>query len=94
MRTIAIESNQNVLDACLQVYGTLEAMFDLALENNVSITDELEAGQILQHRQNNNIVANYYAGRNHRPATVWVNDHQFILEGIDYWGIEIDFVVQ
>lgn len=94
MRPIAVETNQNILDVCLQVYGTLDALFDLALENNMGITDDIQAGQTMQYTQNSNPIAAYYAGRNHRPATQHNDDHLHILEGIDYWAIEIDFVVQ
>lgn len=53
MKTITIHSGQNILDICLQEYGSVEALMQLARDNNMSIDAELQAGQELLIDENN-----------------------------------------
>jgi len=40
-----LQANQCVIDACLQLEGTEEALFELADRNGAGITEVLEAGR-------------------------------------------------
>ena len=42
-----VSDGQSLLDVCLQELGTIDAAFDLAAANGLTITDELTAGQVL-----------------------------------------------
>ena len=90
-------SNQSVFDLAVQTSGSAESAFAFALRNGLSVTDTLTPGQQLTTVDIMNIdIANYYNARNLKPATDYtVSEPQPEpgLEGIDYWAIEIDFVV-
>jgi len=91
-----ILAGQSLLDAAVQHCGTAEAAFDLAFENDKSITDERFVGEeLLETGIINRDNFDYYARRNLQPAT-GLTDLQFsgVLDGgIDFMGIEIDFIV-
>ena len=42
---ITVTSRQSVLDIALQHCGSLEAAFDIAQSNGISLTDDLTTGQ-------------------------------------------------
>ena len=68
---IRVLNNQSLLDIALQVSGSAEATYDVALENGISITDDLMPGQVLKFTgvPVNKKVVNYYAVNNIKPAT-------------------------
>lgn len=92
--------NQSLLDLAIQHTGTAENAFDLALQNNRSITDDLEAGESIELTaygiQQNKDILSYYQSKNIQPATginyqsSTINDKP---QGIDYWAIQMDFIV-
>ena len=95
---ITVTSQQSTLDLALQHCGSLEAAFDLALLNNVSITDDLLDGQKLDiPAALSKDVTKYYAVHDIRPATAITTEaiNEIICsgEGVEFWAIEYDFVV-
>jgi hypothetical protein len=68
---ITAQNNQSLFDIALIVSGSAEAAFDIALENDISITDDLRPGHILQFTGTpaNKRVVDYYAVNHIRPAT-------------------------
>jgi hypothetical protein len=90
METRALDS-QSLFDISVQECGTAEGVFGLAVENGLSITDALEAGQeiectdVLQRE-----IHDYYRARNLKPATDIQENSE---EGIEFWKIERDFIV-
>ncbi|MDR3227757.1 MAG: LysM domain-containing protein [Prevotellaceae bacterium] len=90
-----VQNRQTLLDIAVQEMGSAEAVFELAAANNLSITDALENGQILQIPQsaNNYVqrqVVKYYNVNKINPATAIENATP---EGIEFWAIEYDFVI-
>lgn len=91
--------HQSLLDLAVQHTGTAENAFDLALANNRSITDDLEAGDWLiansQELKANKDILSYYQAKKLQPATAISGDYSTdnSLQGIDYWAIQMDFVV-
>jgi hypothetical protein len=84
--------NQSLLDIAVQMAGSVEAIFDLAVANDLSVTDNPETGrELIEALPVNRDITAYYASRNIRPATavVWTDEG----EGIEFWAVEIDFVV-
>jgi hypothetical protein len=73
--TIKALQNQSLLDIAIQEFGSAEAAFDIALLNDLSITDELTAGQVLEipffekMEFANRPIADYYKNRGLKPAT-------------------------
>lgn len=91
--------NQSLLDLAIQHTGTAENAFDLALVNNKSITGDLEAGESIELtaygiRQNKDILS-YYQAKKLQPATAISGDYsaESTMQGIDYWAIQMDFIV-
>lgn len=64
--------NQSLLDFAIQRTGTLESLFQLAIENGISITDELETGRFLlipdNVKKDVDVLA-YYNEKGIQPAT-------------------------
>lgn len=90
--------HQSLLDLAIQYTGSVENAFDLALQNNRSLTDDLEAGESIQliayGIQQNKDILNYYTAKNIQPATaVIILPEEERLEGIGYWAISVDFKV-
>ena len=84
---------QSLLDIAIQCCGSAEAAYDIALLNNISITDDLAAGRELTIPASVNAsVVTYYTQKGIRPATS-LTDTDTVFGGIDYMGIEIDFIV-
>jgi len=90
---ITVLQGQNLLDIAVQHTGSTEAVFLLAMENGLGITDELTPGMVLNPVPvQNRRVRNYFANNNLKPATAITAD-DMIEEGIEFWYVEYDFVV-
>lgn len=92
-RTITTRANQSVLDIALQAAGTIEAAFDIAEQNNLSITDLLQPRTeivVTPSTVNEDNLA-YYDKYKIMPASV---DASRVYVGIGYWKIADDFKVQ
>lgn len=91
-------AKQNLLDLALQECGDVRAVFDIALANNISVTDVLFAGMELtipESEFTQTQIRNYYLGKGRRVATEYTSEQIApIPEGIGYWMINIDFIVQ
>lgn len=90
---------QSLLDLAIQHTGSVENAFALALANNKSLTDDLEAGENIELTaygiQQNKDILNYYTAKKLQPATGF-SSQQFSNDkpqGVDYWAIQMDFVV-
>lgn len=69
---VTVLSGQSLVDIAIQVYGSAEGVFLLALENGLSVTDELEPGQTLIYSSDNVIradVVQYLRAKRVTPAT-------------------------
>ncbi|MDY3547365.1 hypothetical protein PG291_01955 [Riemerella anatipestifer] len=87
--------NQTLLDVCLQHTGTIECVFELAMANDLSITDDVQAGAVLQLPEDikkDRDIFNYYAAKGIQPATA-ITEVVEKCEGIGCWAIGIDFKV-
>jgi hypothetical protein len=82
---------QSLFDLCVQYSGSVEAAFDLAKANDVSVTgysngiNPIVAIDNVKDRR----VADYFRVHRLFPATGDV----FIDEGIEFWAVEYDFAV-
>lgn len=98
MRTTA-RNNQSLPDIALQECGTIEAAFDIARHNGLSLTDELIAGQTLDIACTTactESVVGELAADGVKPATAPSSGEVEAAPygGIGYMGIETDFVVK
>ena len=94
---IAAQPNQNIYDLAIQQYGSIEGVFLLVKNNNISLSTKVEVGFNLDATGEPVVKLVYKWFRSKaNPATgsEIIVDAQPVLEGIDYWAIEIDFIVQ
>ncbi|MDY3363316.1 hypothetical protein JSO61_009545 [Riemerella anatipestifer] len=92
---IIVLHNQSLLDACLQHTGSIEGVFELAMANNLAITDDVQAGAVLQLPEDikkDRDIFNYYAAKGIQPATA-ITEVVEKCSGIGCWAIGIDFKV-
>ncbi|RFM32266.1 hypothetical protein [Chitinophaga silvisoli] len=95
MKTVNVKPHQCLLDISMQEKGSIAALFDFAVANGRSITDEFIAGESLlipdteiidmrtwQELQEDGIIpANGYTA----------DDAAYVMGGIGYMGIQLDF---
>jgi len=94
-----IQESQSLIDAAIIECGSADAAFEVAILNNMSITDDLAIGfQLVPTNILDNGIYNYYKSKGLQPATgitnAEINDILEAGDGIEFWGIEIDFEVQ
>ncbi len=91
-------TKQSLLDVAIQQCGDATAVFNLAVLNGLSVTDDLKVGQIIESNEVVDVdVEKYYRLRNIKPATAFSDADKVLTaknEGIGYWAIEVDFIVQ
>lgn len=91
MKVIA---HQNLLDIAVQELGSIEAVFELAINNGKSITSYLNAGEVLQLPEVvDEDIANYFQSRERKIATEHHVDVETAVGGISFWAINDDFIV-
>ncbi|QDP85188.1 hypothetical protein FNJ88_06275 [Chryseobacterium sp. SNU WT5] len=90
------QQGQNFIDMVCQLTGTFEEVLEMAILNNRSITTPLEIDtEIKGSVVRNQAIANLFA--NKQPATALQNNLEEPieeLEGIGYWIINKNFIVQ
>ena len=95
--TITVLHNQSLLDLALQHTGTIESIFELAVLNEKSITDDMVAGtSLLIGEISNKDILNYYTAKGIQPVTAFTKSDKQVferLEGISIWAINLDFIV-
>lgn len=85
-----VKDNQSVFDLAVQYGGSAEAVIDIAFNNNLSITDLPQIGTILEKPAIKEAeIQNEYDVKQFIPATGQIA----LPGGINYMGIEIDFMV-
>lgn len=100
MRQIIALHNQSLLDVAIRHCGTVEAITDIAILNNISITDELVPGQLItipakDYGYQN--VVDFFEVNKKQPATALTVENKQIIEGdsgIGFWIIQDNFIVQ
>jgi hypothetical protein len=89
-----IEKHQTILDLAMQHCGTADALFDIAELNDIDVTSEVAAGQEVDMPDAiDTSRVKFLSDGGHKPVTgslVAVEDAQ---GGLEYWAIEIDFVI-
>lgn len=81
-------------DIAIQELGSVDRVFDIAVSNNMAITDLLSPDKeiILPEVTKNKPTATYYNAKELKPATE--NRGKIgIAIGVNFWAIEADFIV-
>ena len=91
------KKRQSMLDIALEHAGSIEAAWDIAMANGISLSDDIhlvpmQATQVLNQR-----IVTHFQALHHSPATAITKQEINTLlgtgEGIEFWAIEYDFVV-
>lgn len=95
MRTVTVLNNQSLWDIAIQEYGTVEVVFELAMANDIGVTDLLTAGQelILPEVDNSIVkpeVVDYYRRNDLHPVS-GVTDPDLNFDLNNYEDMRIDF---
>lgn len=93
---VKVKDRQSLLDMAVQTAGSMEAAFDLAVANGVSLTATLKDGQVLATVPVRNAgTVRYYSVQKIMPATALSREEISVLErgGIGFMGIEMEFIV-
>jgi len=90
MANVTVKPGQTLVDVAVQHLGAESGVAALAQANGLDMTAEVVAGQVLTLPEvENKRVVKVYKERGYVPATNISGE----LEGIEFWGIEYDFVV-
>lgn len=96
---ITVTSRQNILDVAIEHCGALEAAYELAVANGLSLTEDLVNGRELKETEiTDSDVTLFYNVNSVKPATGIttdeINNRLGIGEGVEFWRIEYEFEVQ
>lgn len=96
-QTITVVSYQSLLDVALQTLGSIEGAIAMCKLNGLSLTSDITPGEELLVPEGiiNEDIVNYFKHGNRLIATGY-NENELPphLEGISYWAINNDFIVQ
>lgn len=96
MQSIVTGSRQCLLDLAMEHAGDAEAAFNMSVQYNVPLTIKYDAGTVLPKPEviNENVVT-LYKSEKAKPASILSADGEGLnFEGIGYWFLEDDFIVQ
>lgn len=91
---ITVKARQTLLDIALQETGSAEQALQIAIDNNIPVTCKFKSGETLKVSaiEKGRDVLEVYHEKRIIPATA-PSIQQETLGGIEYMGIEIDFIV-
>lgn len=91
---VTVLPGQTWADMAIQQLGDEERLFELVDDNGVGITDDLAPGtSIVSGRPAANKASIVKALALRKPGSLFKGIDDAALEGIEYWGIEVDFIV-
>lgn len=93
---VKVLDGQSLFDIAIRRCGDISAAYSIAEMNGLSITDPLTAGQELEIPDPyDKDVAGYFSNRGIEPATALTSEvfESVENEGLDYWILEVDFII-
>ena len=89
-----VKERQSLFDVAITASGTAESALSIARENDISITDDLEATkQIVVTAVAKMSTVDFLSKKGIIPATAITATATDDSEGRDFWAIEDDFVI-
>jgi len=94
MRQAVVHSGQSIFDIAIQHCGSVDAAYDVAVLNSLPLDAILMPGQtLLIPKVTDKRVVDEFERRGVVPGTVfWLVDEPKE-EGLEFWYLEIDFVI-
>jgi hypothetical protein len=94
MLDIKVKEHQSLFDIAIQECGSVEAAYELAVMNGLSVTDDLVTGETLNQASVLNAdVAAYYKNKGLQPATAITVLAELVASTVDHY-ISYDSIVQ
>lgn len=94
MAANTVRAQQTLLDIAAQQCGQLDSLFDVAAANNMGITDELVAGQLVNAPDPVVVdIAAFFKRYGIYPASGVTNIDNALPGGIGYMAVGFDFIV-
>jgi len=92
----SIEPGQNIFDIAIAFGGHIEAVRELVKDNGLSFSSLVSAGSTLAVRKQpkNKLVADFFSNKQPATGSAILVGGKAPLEGIDYWAVNKDFIVQ
>jgi hypothetical protein len=91
---VEIKARQTPLDIAIREGGTLDSVFEVAALNGIGITDNLKPGTtVTVPTVAVAEVANYFRKYAIYPGSATIELGTLIPEGVNFWGIEYDFII-
>lgn len=95
MQYISSTQGQWLGDVAIQHAGSIEGLFDIAVENDASPTESLLSGTELTIGETvNKRIVNYYERNGITPAGSDAGSEQVVGRGIGTMTVNIDFIIQ
>lgn len=97
--SVTVSSCQSLFDLAVQYTGTAQTALEWAMLNGISLTEDLQVGQQLTPPDvtDQQVVLTFQVGKLIPASSITQSQILEVLdqqEGIDFWGIEYDFIVQ
>lgn len=92
--------SQSLWDIAIRESGDISGVWEIAEKQDIGLTEELTAGEELEipPEMKNRKIARFYDLNGIYPATgitieSMSGEGALLLEGIEFWGIEYDFII-
>lgn len=97
--TVKVQANQTLIDIAMQCMGDASFVFAVAAANGLEVTADLVPGTILQVPEaglDKKKTVEYFNMQGNQPASLLSGEVGGVEtdEGIDFWYVEDDFVIQ
>lgn len=94
MPNVKVKYRETLLDVVILASGNISGIFEYALLNNSSITKDLVSGdELIMAAAIDTAIVGELKSRSARPASAIDVSQAIILEGIGYWRVWVDFIV-
>ncbi|WP_044217610.1 hypothetical protein [Chitinophaga pinensis] len=97
METVNVKPHQCLLDLSMQLKGSIDALFDFAIANGISITDDLRSGSMIWVPDRAIIDRRTFQTLKDEeaiPANAYTTEDEAAIKGgIGYMGIQVDLRV-
>lgn len=95
MQSINSTQGQWLGDVAIKHAGAIEALFELAVKNNLSPTESLQAGLLLSPGEIvDRRVINYFDRNGLTPASSDTGAARLVGRGIGFMTVNIDFIIE
>ncbi len=98
MKSVKVLDGQTLVDIAVQELGDAERVMEIAEANEMKVTDDLVSGSeimVPDFDRTKRSIVNLFSDDANKPASaLTVDETEGVGEGIGFWIIENDFVVQ